>query len=166
MVGNKMQDVERVRPLRSEDLDWAGCTQLAHRMIEVMISDAEAEIILDPYSFGPASRFLLNHDSDCAQRDPSSLPIWCGILGIEVDIFTDWMAGRLDDLADTIKKSPNVAAISSLTVKQDEYVRPTFIHLELFMGLPVHRAPDRDRVRTRRPVDPTGPHQLSMLAAA
>lgn len=165
MVGSKMQDDERVKPLRSEDVDWAGCTQLAHRMIEVMIADAEAEIILDPYSFGPASRFLLNHDSDCAERNPSSLPIWCGILGIDVAVFTDWMAGRLDDLADTIKKSPNVAAIATLTVNQDEDVRPTFIHLELFMGLPVHRAPDRDRVRTRRRVDQTGPHQLSMLAA-
>ena len=187
MVGNKMQDVERVRPLRSVDTDWTDCTQpspkfievmiaegddwegyrkLATRMIEFHIAEAEAAIVLDPYSFDPSSRFLLNHDSDCAERNSSDLPLWCGILGIEVDVFTDWMAGRLDDLADTIKKSPNVAAISSLTVKQDEDVRPTFIHLELFMGLPVHRAPDRDRVRTRRRVDPTGTHQLSMLAAA
>jgi len=151
---------------KSEDVpagstEWFGIVRLASDMIRTAISDAEDEVRSDPHSFGPASRFLMNHDTDCAENIPSSIPLWCDILGIETHLFTDWIAERLDALAATVTPADNVAIIQK-SVKKPAKPQP-FIHFDLFPVLLVHNAPERERVRRRR--DGTGSTQLALIAA-
>ena len=158
--------VDRNGPDKSYDVpaahgEWLGIVRLANDVVNTAIADAEREIVDDPYSFGPASRFLMDHPTSCAERIQSSISIWCDVLGFETKTFMDWIADRLDAFAETMKTADNVSVIHDRIKASAQ--KPAVIHLNLFPVLLVHNAPERER--TRRKTENKGSSQLALIAA-
>jgi hypothetical protein len=180
--------------LRPEDISDDSLRLLAADIINDAIKKAKQELVHDPYSFGRNQRFLLNYHTECIEQNPSFLPVWLACLGLDVTFFVEWAETFLDSFAQEIIASGKIVPIkkrsrvgrgksaqqaNSATEYDDDDLDEeieqiieetdakvlTKINLELWVKLPVHHAPPRDKIRVRQSKDPSA-DQFELLVAA